>query len=341
MNKARKAMVIGLASVLAAAAAGGCLAVFYYKADFSLGASFNAKGLARYLSVDTEVWENPEGFSNPIYPVAGMEEADYSVKDACLVYKDGKPHIFASAFYEDRGIVRSHVIAATGDSLDTLEAPYLNWSGEDIGAKGLASPQVTLIDGVYYMTYNTWGDLEGSPNQLFYAVSTDLISWETHKPLAKNLTEGIRSIDVCAEKIDGHIYLIYKEVQTTVFACGESMNGDFVKVKNKTFGWYENYQLFMDNEALYAVATDREHEPVLLKHAGDKITPETYGQFVPVKKILPKEQGFNTHHRANAASLTHYDGKYMLLYAGNTENSSHAGRGNNKLGIAVSDRLPE
>lgn len=324
---------------MTAAAAVGCIAKFYFKADFSQGAAFNVKGLYHYISVDTVVWESPEDFINPIYPAASMGALDYSVKDACLVYREGKPYIFASAFYEDRGVIRSHVIAATGESLDSLKEPYLNWSGGDIRAKGLASPQITLIDGVYYMTYNTWGDLEGSPNQLYYAVSSDLVNWEAHKPLASNLTGGIRSIDACVEKVGDYIYLIYKEVQTTAFAYGKSMDGDFTRVDNKTFGWYENYQLFTDNGALYAIATDREHEPVLLKHAGGELTPNTYGEFVPVTKILPEKQGFNTRHRANAASLTYYDGQYILLYAGNTETFSHAGRGNNKLGIAVSDKL--
>ena len=77
-----------------------------------------------------------------------------------------------------------------------------------------------------------------------------------------------------------------------------------------------------------------------MKGSGKK--PEDWLEWHPPTVLKVPQEGFNTYHRSNAAFLAdwrEYDGYFYLLYAGTTEGKTHAGRGNNKLGLARSQDL--
>jgi hypothetical protein len=59
-------------------------------------------------------------------------------------------------------------------------------------------------------------------------------------------------------------------------------------------------------------------------------------------KLAVQKEAFNTNHVDNAAYLTDQratDGFFYLFYAGRTEGATHAGRGDNKLGVSRSTDL--
>lgn len=339
-RKIISAAVITACSLAAAAGLGGF--VFFTglaDADYNKGLKFVAEGMIRYGFTKKADFVMSDYSVNPVYPTKEMAELDYSVKDACVAEKDGRFYLFASAFYKENGRMFPHVIGAVGDTLLSIQAPFLSWGGWEQGFLGLASPDIVKHGDTWYMVYNSWGDKEGEPNQLFYATSRDLISWDALKPLAKNLTEGVRAIDAAVMFYNEKVYLVYKEKQKVKFAVSDSIAGDFTPIENNVYGWYENCQFLQVDNEIYLLGTNRRHLPVLLKMQGDPTQDASWGSFKPVLALTPPKQSFNTNNIANAASIFIYDGEFYLLYAGRTQSRTHIGRGDNKLGVAKSTDL--
>lgn len=341
-RKSVRVVVVFLVVLFGLAAA--ALIAFYsglMDADFGKGLAFNLQGAAAYAFTKKAEFHLGENSINPIYPIPAMYELDYSVKDACIVEKDGELFLFASAFFEENGRMYCHVIGARGEDLTAFSEPFMIWGGEDLGAYGLASPEVVSHGDTYYMFYNTWGDKPGESNRLLYAVSNDLVHWEKHRPLAQNLTEGLRAIDAAGWFYNEKVYLVYKENQKVVFAVSDAIDGEFRMLSNDVYGWYENYQYLALQDGMYLLGTNRPHLPVLMKMNGDPEDDASWASFRPVLRLIPPRQAFNTNERANAASIFRYRGEYYLLYAGRTQSRTHLGRGDNKLGAAKSITLDE
>ena len=276
---------------------------------------------------------------NPIYPV----DKDWSVKDACMIYRDGYYYIFSSAFLNADGRIRCHIMGVKTADFKTFSEPLFLDYGKELGYIGLASPDIVYHNGTYYLTYNSWGDKKGVPNQLYYATSTDLNNWEFHKPLAKNLTEGIRAIDVAIAFYNNRVHLVYKEKQTTVFAYADHIDSNEWKfIPKKLKGWYENYQFINIDSQWYMMTTNRLHFPTLFSMKGDPALIESWTDWKLEYILLPPKQAFNTNERANAAAiqdLREVDGYFYMIYAGRTESRSHLRRGNNKLALIKSKDL--
>jgi predicted GH43/DUF377 family glycosyl hydrolase len=151
---------------------------------------------------------------NPVYARAG-----WSVKDAAMVIRGETIYVFFSAFFFDEGHERCHVSAVRTRDFISYSAPLFIWSGADQGLWGLCSPDIVQIDDTFVLTYNSWGDKEGQPNQLFYATSRDLERWDAHQPLARNLTRGKRAIDGALAWHKAVTFLVWKEGQTPQLGC--------------------------------------------------------------------------------------------------------------------------
>lgn len=336
--------IVALTLTVLVVLSGAGLIIFYsgfLDADYSKGLGFTLSGAAAYTMTPKAVFHRSDSSINPFYPTPAMEPLDYSVKDACIIEKDGELFLFASAFFEENGRMYCHVIGARGESLTSFAEPFMIWGGEDLGTWGLASPEVVSHDNRYYMFYNSWGDKPGETNRLFYAVSDDLVHWEKHLPLARNLTDGIRAIDAAGWFYNDKVYLVYKEYQKVIFAVSDTIDGEFQKLENDVYGWYENYQFLELEDGIYLLGTDRRHLPMLMKMNGDPDDDASWASFRPVLRLVPPRQAFNTSNRANAASIFRYQGDLYLLYAGRTQGNTHLGRGDNKLGAAKSISLDE
>ena len=298
------------------------------------------------LSAHPELdWEH---LSNPIYQQSG-----WSVKDACLEYSNGYFYVVFSAFFYENGRERSHVVCVRTADLKSYSQPLFIWSGMEQGWTGMCSPNISKSDGKFYLTYNSWGDAPGKPNQLFYAVSTDLEKWEsTGKPLAPALTAGKRSIDAAMIKYNGKWFVVWKEDQTPRIAWSDSLDADRWKlIGTPAQGrWFENAEFLRIDNKVNMLVTGSSHKPNLCQLIGDPAIPESWLNWTEFQPLDVAQQSWNTESTSNSGFLADFrnlDGYYYLLYAGCTEKISHHGRGDNKLGLARSkdlqkwDSLPE
>ncbi len=286
-----------------------------------------------------------------------LEYSDWSVKDYACGYHDGTFHLFFSAFYEDRGRVRSHVVEVTTSDFTHYSEPLLNIDGREDGWIGMCSPELATIGDTHYLCFNSWGDKEGTPNQLFYMSSDDLVHWSRRRPLAANITKGVRAIDAAVAPWNGKIILFWKEVQTTRCAIGESMDGEFRIIGDgfpkaylkggREVEWNENYQLLrVDGKWRLLASTKLDGSTmftVLYTMEGDGSREEHWLKWVDGGKLQVAQEEFNTRDSANASALMRpgkqADGYWYLLYAGNTEGESFLKRGHNKLGLSRSRDL--
>ncbi len=288
---------------------------------------------------------------NPVYSHEG-----WSTKDACMIEKNGRFHLFFSAFYHDRGRERSHVTSVHTSNFKDFSEPLFMWDGRDEGWIGMCSPSINKIDNKYYLTYNSWGDKKGKPNQLFYAVSDDLISWKKDIPLAHNLTACNRAIDAAIAYTGEEFYLIYKEAKpgTVRLARSETIEGpwEFVgdglpsllmadgKDNGRT---HENYEFLKIDGKWFLLTTDyRPHQMHIYKMKENGVKSGDWLTWVDGRVLLMPEEDFNTDHNSNAGFIADFrklDGYFYCIYAGRTEGKSHAKRGNNKLGLARSKDL--
>jgi hypothetical protein len=291
-------------------------------------------------------WQN---MSNPV-----LSYPDWSIKDAAMANRGGTFYIFFSAFYAERGQVRSHVVEVSTRDFKHFSAPIFNFDGEEEGWIGMCSPDVQRLGGKYVMTFNSWGDKPGKQNLLFYMTSDDLVHWSPRRTLALNLITGKRVIDAALAQADGGYYLIWKEgtqgqmKPRLAFAASLDQPFKFVgdgfpallMADGSDNGLtHENYEFVHTQGEWYLLTTDYNPEgPYLYKQdPGSGWLKWTQGYRIET----PKEK-FNTDHRDNAAALydwRQYDGFYYLIYGGRTEGKTFAGRGWNSLGLSRSKDL--
>jgi hypothetical protein len=313
----------------------------------------------RFLAQNSFIsWEN---LDNPVY-----ENENWSVKDACMIYKEqtGEFYLFFSAFIHVGDRVNSHVVSVKTKNWKEFSEPLFIWDGHDMGWYGLCSPEIHYFQGKYILSYNGWGDKKGKVNQLYYAISEDLENWDKDHPLGRDVTRGFRAIDAAMAFHNNRYYLFYKEskpigrlprVDLTRVAWSEKLEGpwefaysgyvQFVPEDTSyTERIHENFRLLQIDGKWHMQNTGYwPHEPYIFEIAGN---PDEKGWWTVwrngSKVEIPVQKDFNTAHRANAAHLKDwrkYDGYFYLLFAGNTENKSFWSRGHNRLGLARSKDL--
>lgn len=282
-----------------------------------------------------------EQLTNPV-----LEYPDWSIKDFTCAYLNEWYYLFFSAFYEDNGEVRSHIVEIKTQDFINWTEPILNFDGEEEGWIGMCSPEVVFAQGRWILGINSWGNKSGAPNQLFYKTSYDLESWsEGYKPVAANLTKGVRVIDTVLTYHNNKYYLIYKENQIPRIANCETLDGDFKFIKHgyPSVGGQENYQFLNIDGRWMMLTTDMPtHTARVFSMIGDGSKDEDWLRWEHFTFINPDLQSFNTRDRSNAGDLYDWremDGYFYLLYAGNGPEMTYSKRGHNKLGLCRSKDL--
>ncbi|MFS0727541.1 hypothetical protein [Paenibacillus sp. 1P07SE] len=291
-----------------------------------------------------------EKLTNPVlgYP-------DWSIKDFACAYYEGTYHLFFSAFYADRGMIRSHVVQVCTADFTAYSEPLLHFDGTEEGWLGMCSPEIMEADGEFILSFNSWGDLEGRPNQLFCKRSKDLRRWsEGYLPLAPELTRGNRAIDAAMAYSAGRYIVFWKERtdrDRTRMATAARLEGPYTAMENGQVELimadgqdngriHENFCFLRQSEGWLLVTTDyRPHEIFVYSMSGRGEQAEDWLKWKKGRRLEIPGQSWNTSHLANAAAL--YDwraqtGYYYILYAGNAENETFAKRGHNRLGLARS-----
>jgi hypothetical protein len=291
---------------------------------------------------------------NPFYAHDG-----WSVKDVAVSYgPDGVIHVYFSAFFMDAGMERCHVAQTSTRDLRAFTPAVVIFDGQSDGWIGMCSPDVQRIGGQYVMTFNAWGDASPKPKQLFYATSPDLTTWSAAHPLAATLTAGRSYIDAALAPSAGRLFLFYKDDQTlkTHLAAGPALDGPwhvvgsglptFMTASGQEMGQvHENYQLLPIDGHWRLLSTDYSpvtNEGFLYAMPGDGAAETDWLTWQSGYKLAVPKEAFNTNHVDNAAYLADQrasDGFFYLFYAGRTEGTTHAGRGDNKLGVSRSTDL--
>ena len=291
---------------------------------------------------------------NPFYAHDG-----WSVKDVAVFYgPDGVIHVYFSAFFLDAGMERCHVAQTSTRDLQTFTPAIVIFDGRSDGWVGMCSPDVQHMGGQYVMTFNAWGDASPKPKQLFYATSADLITWSVAHPLAATLTAGRSYIDAALAPSAGQLFLFYKDDQTlqTHLAAGPALDGPWHVVGSglpaimtasgqPTGQVHENYQLLLIDGHWRLLTTDYApitNEGFLYTMHGAGLAETDWLTWEGGYKLAVQREAFNTNHVDNAAYLVDEragDGFFYLFYAGRTEGNTHAGRGDNKLGVSRSTDL--
>lgn len=305
---------------------------------------------------------NWDDLKNPVFARDG-----WSVKDACMACKDGTFHLFFSAFYRERWRERSHVVGVITHDFRKFSEPVLHLDGREDKWTGMCSPNISIMNERYYLTFNSWGDRHRNrrKNQLFCMESDDMISWTEPYQVAGNITEGFRAIDLAVTRANGKFYAIWKEdypdegrmVRKPLIASGPALDGNLELLDGHgkpTFTMadgkrstkiQENFEFLEVDGRWYLLSLDyRPHVPVLYEMDGAGSNDADWLNWVNGRELEIEVQSFNTNHAANApfiADWREHDGYFYMIYAGRTEGISHKGRGNNKLGLARSKDLME
>ncbi len=290
------------------------------------------------------------GLRNPVlaYP-------RWSIKDAAMAWRAGRFYVFFSAFYRDRGQVRSHVVEVSTRGFRRFSPPLVNFDGRRDGWTGMCSPDVRRRPGGgYVMTFNSWGDQPHRPDQLFYRTSRDLERWSPRRPLAAGLTRGQRVIDAALAPVRGGFYLIWKENMHPMrprLAFAAHLRGPWRFVGSglprlRMAGGrddgltHENFTFARIGGRWRLYASDygrgRRHQVLYTQaRAGDWLH-WTGG----VNLQLPRQR-FNrrTDDAGFIINWRRHDGYVYVIYAGRNETRSYLHRGWNRLALARSRGL--
>lgn len=272
-----------------------------------------------------------------------------------MEHKDGIFYLFFSAFFRDRGRERSHVVGITTLDWRHFSDPFLMIDGKENGWTG---------NGIYYLTFNSWGEEHpnGEKNQLFVITSMDLVHWSPYQRIGRNLTQNLRCIDIAITFANYKFYIIWKDESIRVplkkysarIATAEDIFGEwtfiidgypefYLQGKQLSLLIHENYQFLVCNDQQFLLCLDyRPSHPVLYQIGGDPHQDANWLRWEEGVDLNIPQEKFNTQHIANAPFIADwriFDGSYYILYAGRTIGFTHAGRGNNKLGLARSTDL--
>ncbi|MBN1525714.1 MAG: family 43 glycosylhydrolase [Spirochaetales bacterium] len=276
---------------------------------------------------------------NPVLSIG-----EWAIKDPCMVFHNGEFFLFFSAFYEDEDEERSHIICVKTRDFTTFSDPLFVWDGKKDGWSGLCSPNISEIKGKYYLTYNSWGEIHsnGKRNSMFYAVSPDLASWQKDIPLAHDVSANARAIDPALAEFNGNWYLVFKGPETPFIVTAKSIDGPWRILGVPDCGWLINGEFIYIDGSWYLVGTARGLVPFIsrMKHSGEQ--PDDWIAWEPQKRLMLPLEHFNTCVRTHCIFIydnRKIDNSFYALYVGSTENISHLGRGNCRLGIACSPDL--
>lgn len=143
----------------------------------------------------------------------------WSLKDPCVTLRDGVVHLFCSAISPGN---RFQILHCTTRDLVRFSHPVFLW-GE--GDNGRGSPNLSCIDGTYYLTYQSWDPRPGhdrTNTKCLHAQSEDLITWDVKDvEIARNLNVNQRAIDPAFAKWNDRYYCIFKQWQSPLIASAK------------------------------------------------------------------------------------------------------------------------
>lgn len=283
----------------------------------------------------------------------------WSIKDPSMAQQNAAYFVFFSAFYQDHGRLRSHVVEVGTRDFRKFSRPMLNFTGEPDGWFGMCTPDIQKFSNLWVLTFNSWGDNPRRPDQLFYKTSSDLVHWSPTHPLAPNLTTGLSVIGPSITRIGDLYYASWRQgtedfprdIKVRI-ASAKNLDGPWSysgsgDVSLRMVGGidndriHENGQFIWIDNRLHMVSDDYrgDLEGTFLYSLLDPSDPLSWGRGYELQ--IPVES-FNRINCCEAASLYDWrrqDGYFYIIYDGANEQSTYEGRGWKSLGLARSRDL--
>lgn len=322
------------------------------------------------------MWSAPKSFidwsalHNPV-----LSYPDWSIKDFAVARRHKVFYIFFSAFYEDHGQIRSHVVEVTTRDFKTYSRPIMNFDGEDTGFVGMCSPDVQKLGRLWELSFNSWGgDDTTKPHQLFYMTSPDLVHWSPRHSFATNLTAGHGVDDLTVTRSGKRYYAMWKEAvnphgisrreaveKSQLFPWKYGLRPQLSESKKLNGPWHfigsgyptlnmadgkenglihENFEFIWINGVLnvFSSAYPQGHHAYLYA----LLNPAHPLQWGNGRKLNLPTESFDRAVPYDAGAIYDWrrqDGYFYLLYAGHNDKTSYAGRGWNRLALARSKDL--
>ncbi len=243
---------------------------------------------------------NWKSLRNPV-----LERPDWSFKDACMIRHRDEFHIFTSAFNEERSTV-AHL--STKDFRD-FSGFHLHLDGSEKGFVGMCSPSIVQVDGTFILCLNSWGSHSGNFNQLFYLESTDLRTWSELRPLAPELSKGVRAIDGALTYHKDTWYLVWKARGDTMFASSQNLDtgwksigsgkGSLINSEGIDIAeqgqYHENFQFLTIDGTQHLLSTDyNPHHPRLYRIADSADETVNWAKWKDGRRLFIPSEEFNS-----------------------------------------------
>jgi len=302
--------------------------------------------------LETAEWIGWTSLSNPI-----LSYTNWAIKDVYVQEKETTFYLFFSAFFtgEDK-VFRSCVAEVWTKDFINYSNPVLIANGTDDGWIGMCSPNITPLDingTTYLLTLNSWGDDPKKPDQLFYMLSSDLITWSKPRLLAPKITAGIRGIDAAVAYYNNKYYLIWKSKEATPgvpqIAISDNLDDGWKLLGTPSFhcshgttsAAHENFD-FINIDGKWKLLSTDTLLPFLYSMKGSGLNDTDWLDWTDGYQLLVVQKEWNSKGSSNAAAFNDwrkYDGYYYLFYAGENETTTFHGRGHEKIGVSRSKDL--
>jgi hypothetical protein len=304
-----------------------------------------------------------------------LSYAEWSIKDFAVARRKNLFYVFFSAFYQDHGRLRSHVVEITTGDFKAFSKPILNFDGEEEGFVGMCSPDVQKLGELWELSFNSWGDDPGHiHHQLFYMTSSDLVHWSPPHPFARNLTAGEGADDLTVTRRGDLYYAMWKEAviphglprriaakKSQIPPWNYGLRPRLAVAKNLSGPWsfigtgyptlkmangnengliHENFEFVWIDKVLHVFSSAYPHGHHAYLYA--LLNEENLLQWGKgIEFEIPTEQ-FNRIVPYDAGAVYDWrkqDGYFYLIYAGHDDKTSYAGRGWNRMALARSKDL--
>ena len=178
---------------------------------------------------------NWDELTNPVFQLN-----DEHITNIDAVYERGTWFLFYSAIYEDSSGKHARIVEISTKNFKEFSPPILSFNGAEDGWLGMANPSITRLRNIYYLSFNSWGNKPGKPDQLFYMTSRDLKNWTFKTPLAPGLTVNAKATRPSLVFSRGRWFLIYNHDKETQMAMTRGVRMPFERLGMGTPSFYSS-----------------------------------------------------------------------------------------------------